>query len=103
MPARDKRSSLSPIKKAQEPPEIEFVKVVEIKLVSKPVKTEIVIADLRTFIRVRFQDGEIRNCLVDTGSVCCCIGSHILKSLKRIMAVIINYSNHYVSDIDPSN
>jgi len=63
----------------QASPLFEIVKVDSDKLVSRTIITRIPLVDLRYYIKIRFQDKVLRAGLIDTGSVSCCIGKHVVK------------------------
>jgi len=102
---RKKRDASSPdyfSRLIQALPRFEFVKVYSDKLVSRTIITRILLGDLRYYIKIRFQDGILRACLIDTGSVSCCIGKHVVQKLRRVLKFRTINTKCSITGIDPS-
>jgi hypothetical protein len=85
----------------QASPLFEIVKVDSDKLVSRTIVTRIPLVDLRYYIKIRFQDKVFRAGLIDTGSVGCCIGKHVVKKLRKILKFKTVKTNSSMTGVNP--
>jgi hypothetical protein len=82
-------------------PLFEIVKVDSEKLVSRTIITRIPLVDLRYYIKIRFQDKILRAGLIDTGSVSCCIGKHVVKKLRKVLKFQTVRTNSSMTGVNP--
>ncbi len=85
----------------QASPLFEIVKVDRDKLVSRTIVTRIPLVDLRYYIKIRFQDKVLRAGLIDTGSVSCCIGKHVVQKLRKILKFKTAKTNSSMTGVNP--
>ncbi len=57
--------------------------------------------DLRQYIKIRFQDKVLRAGLIDTGSVSCCIGKHVVQKLKKVLKFKTVKTNSSMTGVNP--
>jgi hypothetical protein len=85
----------------QASPLFEIVKVDSNKLVSRTIVTRIPLVDLRYYIKIGFQDKVLRAGLIDTGSVGCCIGKHVVDKLRKVLKFKTVKTNSSMTGVNP--
>jgi len=61
----------------------------------------ILLVDLRYYIKIRFQDNILIAGLIDTGSVSCCIGKHVVKKLRKVLKFKTIKTNSSMTRVNP--